>query len=380
MSHATEMRPGAVTLRILSAVIVATVAGADAARAATEVNTCGQVLKGSGYLAADLDCTGFPGDAVTIDGGSLDLRGYTLTADGDFPVLCTKGCRVFSEPVGGSVVGEPFLISVNADAPGTDRAALRVSGAVIIGGVMSEDGPVKIQDCTITNAIGVSSGIGRPLKITGSMIDTTSQIAVSGGNTKIFDSTILNAGGQGVNGDRVLIRGTTISGTAAGQEAVKAFGPVKIENSNISNNGGPGIHAQGESIKAIDSTISNNAGRGIDVACCDGNVFVSNSTIDGNTLEGIFADSQLVRVEASTISNNGLDGIRAGGMEPTCFATKVTSSSVVGNGTDPNCGISQTCADIASCDAPVVTGGSCGTSYDINSGFPGASWGVCSLD
>jgi len=70
----------------------------SAAQAPVEVNTCGQVVMGGGFLAADLDCTGFTGGlldygaAVVLSRRStLDLRGFTLSG-GQFSVICAEPC------------------------------------------------------------------------------------------------------------------------------------------------------------------------------------------------------------------------------------------------------------------------------------------------
>ena len=70
----------------------------SAAQAPVEVNTCGQVVTGDGFLAADVDCTGFTGGlldygaAVVLSRGStLDLGGFTLRG-GQIGVICAKPC------------------------------------------------------------------------------------------------------------------------------------------------------------------------------------------------------------------------------------------------------------------------------------------------
>ena len=70
----------------------------SAAQAPVEVNTCGQVVTGDGFLAADLDCNGFTGGlldygaAVVLSRGStLDLGGFTLRG-GQIGVICAKPC------------------------------------------------------------------------------------------------------------------------------------------------------------------------------------------------------------------------------------------------------------------------------------------------
>ena len=83
---------------------VATLLVPAVSNGATEVTTCGQAIAGEGFLSANLDCTGFPGDAVVINGGSLDLRGFTLTGGDLSGVFCSKNCSVVSEPPGGQII------------------------------------------------------------------------------------------------------------------------------------------------------------------------------------------------------------------------------------------------------------------------------------
>jgi hypothetical protein len=61
------------------------------------------VLSGGGYLSEDLDCSASSGFAVTIDGGKLDLRGFTLTGAMTGGIKCTAGYSFVSQPPGGAV-------------------------------------------------------------------------------------------------------------------------------------------------------------------------------------------------------------------------------------------------------------------------------------
>lgn len=82
----------------------------------------------------------------------------------------------------------------------------------------------------------------------------------------------------------------------------------------------------------------------------------------------------------SVISNNGLHGVSTIATMIECPDVTIVDSTVTGNGTDAVCGVAETCADVAACNLPTVTNTTCNTSYDVNSGFPGTSWGVCALD
>ena len=100
--------------------------------------------------------------------------------------------------------------------------------------------------------------------------------------------------------------------------------------------------------------------------------------------EVVFGDHGVIRVlNGSQIANNGLDGISDGPADPdtSSFRPVVFKDSIVtGNGTDASCGVSRTCADLATALEPRLTNTTCDHSYDTNSGFPGTDWNVCTLD
>ncbi len=89
---------------LLAAYVVVGVAVAPgSAEAATEVNTCGQVFSGDGFLSADLDCSGFAGSAVVIAKGTLDLKGFTISSGQVHGVVCQSKCTITG--AGGSILG-----------------------------------------------------------------------------------------------------------------------------------------------------------------------------------------------------------------------------------------------------------------------------------
>ena len=72
------------------------------------VTACGQEVPPAttGYLTADLDCTAMagqtrPGTIILNDKASLDLRGFTLTADQDGGVACLEECRKLPPGISG---------------------------------------------------------------------------------------------------------------------------------------------------------------------------------------------------------------------------------------------------------------------------------------
>lgn len=112
-----------------------------------------------------------------------------------------------------------------------------------------------------------------------------------------------------------------------------------------------------------------------------GNVWIQDSTVSGNRV-GLEAQRN-VRVVNSVVTGNATFGIYAHG-DYDCdknASANLVRSTVSGNGTDPECGASLSCADVATCDGPRIRAGStCGTSYQLGSGNPGHDWNVCSLD
>jgi hypothetical protein len=127
---------------------------------------------------------------------------------------------------------------------------------------------------------------------------------------------------------------------------------VNVQDSDISSNGGNGIEGSGSNITVRLSRVNTNAGIGI-------------ANVGART-----------DVRGSTVENNGIHGVRVF----SDVAPKIVDSIVTGNGTDASCGVGQTCADIASEDFPIVVDTTCDTSYELFSGFPGTTWGVCSSD
>ncbi len=344
---------------------------------ATEVTTCGQTYAGSGFLSADLDCTGFPGIAVTIDGGSLDLRGFTLTGGDLTAILCARNCTITSDPPGG------LLVSPNAVAiDGTGAAGVHVVAIQISDGGIATDGPITVEDSTI-NPPGsqisssrririlrstidgislISSGSSSPLKVVESQVSNCTDTCLFGSAVRIRDSMITDGDMHGVGADLVVVVDSEITGHAG--------------------NGVVGYH----SAKIVRSTVSGNSGRGISRLPSGapplGRLLIRDSDVSGNGLEGVFQIDN-IRVSGSTVTMNGRSGISTGtDVGSNCPRLRLSDSTVTGNGTDGAvCGVSETCADLATClQPPVLNNTTCNTSYDTDSGFPGTSWSVCSLD
>jgi len=361
-------------------------------RADTEIVTCGQVYTGAGYLSGNLDCTGFAGSSVTIDGGSLDLRGFTLTAGTFAAVYCSRGCTVTSSVAGGTIAGETTGVFFLRRA--------KIQGITVDGpefGVRAGDGErdsAKVSDCTIlspTFAVFVPNGLFsmrnctvngdtyayartniRDSGIVGS-VEVLGKVAVRRSSVTGGDSSGLIFSTSAIVIDSV-VSGHTKSGVYGG-----VYGRVRVKRSEISGNGEFGIFGQDNtSIKLVDATVRNNGSDGVSGY---GPVKFLRSNVTDNGRDGVHVIGPL-RVTASTVTGNGRDGVYLPYyLFGTCRSLTLAGSSVVANGTGASCGVTETCADLASCGPPGLTPDSfCDTSYQMDSGFPGTSWGVCALD
>ena len=193
---------------------------------------------------------------------------------------------------------------------------------------------------------------------------------------------------------RARVSNVTVTGNECGVRALgvnrfdlspeKPAGQLKIEDSIISGNATFGVWAN-KKVSIKGSVISGNGegGVGCDVfndGCSvsvvgGGRTKIVDTSVTSNGTVGVASASKVSLVRA-TVQGNGLHGIEG------TDGIKVSKSDVTGNGVAPECGVTMPCADLATrFSAPKVRNTSvCETSYDETSGFPGTSWGVCSLD
>jgi Right handed beta helix region len=359
--------------------------------AATEVNTCGQTLSGSGYLSADLDCSAYVGSAVIIERGSLDLRGFTLTDGSVGGVRCDRSCTISSEPPGGMIMGGGG--GIFGPGVGVGKVNIRLKGVIIqsnTGGtgaapsrlrlqpldrVITSHGSIRVVDSTVMNNgfDGVTPSAG--LLILRSTISGNTGYGASGQNTRVIESFVTGNGEQGVEGEGLTVRDSTISGNML----AGAFGGrVKVIRSNVVSNLQEGIDGGvNDHVTVVDSMIDGNSAQGI---LTEGPLVVRDSQVTNNGAEGIRHDTPVsLKLIRATVTGNALHGAAQFSLVPGCHYRAI-DSTITGNGTDASCGVSQTCADVASCSLPSVDASTCDTSYDTTSGFPGSDWGVCSLD
>lgn len=185
------------------------------------------------------------------------------------------------------------------------------------------------------------------------------------------------------------LRGFTITGGEYGvfcHATCKVFGGGTITGA-IED----GIVA-GKTVKADGITVSNNGFAGVK----GGRVaMVSNSVLTGNARSGV---QGLVRAKLTdTTSQGNGSGADAGAVlvvirshvsdnrHVGVYADRISArdSSIVDNGTDAECGVTLSCADLAtSVDGkkPRLDNVTCDTSYKGPDTPPGDTWGVCSAD
>jgi hypothetical protein len=357
---------------IASALILAIVPGAHAD---VEVNTCGQTVSGLGYLNADLTCTGMSGPAIILQpGATLDLRGHILESESD-GVLCNASCTVLSSVAGGTIRNCPGTAVTTEFQEFTTK--VRISDLTLDGNGngVSVHQQLIASNLTITNTenVALSAAEGRATSV---MIDGA-QVGISGAS-HVVDSTVRNAA-VGITSGVLRLERTTVTGAIdTGVVTLTA----KIRDSHIDDNPGTGIRVGGSIYRRVnvsDSTVSRNGGRGI-YGFFDAKVIVRNTSVTDNGLEGIHNQSHVMVKGGSVISGNNLDGVWVEPHTFTCPRLSVRDATVDGNGLDATCGVSRTCADLSSCEKPLVRKTTCSASYDINSGFPGTSWDVCSMD
>jgi hypothetical protein len=162
---------------------------------------------------------------------------------------------------------------------------------------------------------------------------------------------------------------------------VECFKACKLLGPGTISGNGTGVRA-GTMARLRSVSVSGN-NTGIDAVNdgLRGRALIHESTISGNRI-GVTADV-LVKSLNSTITGNAQYGISVGNESCTRkgLAT-LKAGTATGNGTDPDCGTTIACADVATCGtAPHLAGmATCDHSYVRASGIPGSDWNVCALD
>lgn len=349
------------------------------------VTSCGQSLASDGVLTGNLDCTGLSEPGVHLQRGTrLDLNGFTLSGgDGD-GVVCDDSCRVRSEVPGGTI----------ADFAGH---------GVVARAVIDDKAAVAVSRVTVRDNGGhgvFADGAGGRTGANRSIISGNGGAGLySPDKARVVASTVSGNAAQGLRAANVNLSGSEFSGNDVGVESLVI---ARIYACQFTDNIGDGVRAT-NAIKAKELESLRNGGSGLVLDTIDRLAKIVYSEISDNGLDGVTAIGEhgnLSRFKFVFIRRNGRNGITSDNfrvvvsrVDDNAFhgvyaapggrcAVRVDRFSIIGNGTDPSCGVSTPCADIASCAELVRFGAEtkCNTSYDTASGFPGTSWGVCSAD
>jgi len=151
---------------------------------------------------------------------------------------------------------------------------------------------------------------------------------------------------------------------------------------------GGGVIGNGK-VTVIRTTIAGSPSNGVLAinAAGHGRATIVDSVINDNAMTGVEAD-RMTKIFRSTIVGNGRYGVSVS-LQPfnDCTRGRIRSwaSEISGNGLDAVCGMSEVCADVAACtgrrnDRPLLHRTSCANSYELRSGMPGRTCGLCTLD
>jgi hypothetical protein len=209
--------------RLAPAVAVFVLLAPPARLAAEEiaVTACGQEIprRTTGYLTGDLDCTGTGGTnlaaVVLHDRASLDLRGFTLTAD-DHGVAClepcaadpsaycqTRGCRV----LGGTITGGSEQ-GVHASARRVEIDDVSITGFQSAG--IFNAGTLTLRNVTLAgNGVGLA-GIG-VAKLQGTTIAGNGAAGSTIRLARVRFSDV-TGNGAGLSAERIVLIGSTALG------------------------------------------------------------------------------------------------------------------------------------------------------------------------
>ncbi len=201
MSKRIPKHVGAVALLPVFALALALATAAwSAPLPSVPVTSCGQVVprKTNGYLTADLDCTGYTGGlfglAVELDKGStLDLAGFTLTG-GKHGVGCVTPC-----PRGGGICSSSCKIR-NGTVQGADATGILADKVTLENVIVRDHGDrgidgnrVTILGSTVTgNVIGV---VGVRVLVRSSTISDNGRggvVTTARGRARVYDSTLVD--------------------------------------------------------------------------------------------------------------------------------------------------------------------------------------------
>jgi hypothetical protein len=218
---------------------------------------CGEVYAGSGELEADCE-----GD-IRIDGGSLDLRGYTVRGS----VRCEAlECEVYSDGSRGTLSG----IGIGSE------------GSV---GIFAVGARLIVRNLLVT---GFGTGISADEVF-------ASDVEVSGNagfginalhGIELIDSSVGMNGNDGLHSQigQIRISGSQLTGNRG--NGVRALKGVTMDDSSVSWSGGDGVRNFSGTVVVSGSSVSGNGNDGVrtDDSDCfpSGTLELRSSTIEGN--------------------------------------------------------------------------------------------------
>ncbi len=318
---------------LMISALISLAAGATPAAEPIAITSCGQSFKGEAFLTGDLDCSGFEGSAVSIENGTLDLKGFTITGGQLHGILCERRCEIIG---GGGTISSAGINGIRNAGRRITIHDLTIEESGVAGVGVPESPPrdwrsrVQVSNCRFVGN-GTRGIIARSAEIT--------------------DSTFSDNGRDGVFiAKSVIVTGSFFSGHS--DDGVYSEGKARFIDSVSVGNGLSGVRAVRKA-DIIDSQIFDNDRAGV----TGPRLAISNSSITDNGLWGVLA-TRWLRVDGSTIIDNGTD-------------SKVCSTVA--------------CADLASTRLRGIQGTTCDRSLVLRRGSsgtppPGVSWGVCTLD
>jgi len=210
-------------------------------------------------------------------------------------------------------------------------------------------------------ALARAASAGSPVPVTtcGQTVTGTGQLVTNLDCSGTADDAVKLSG-------KLLLNGFTLTGNPAFDVVRCAVGACRVSGPGTVTGGSAGVRSKSRA-KILRSTVSGNGGDGVRA---DGSASIKESTVTGNAGAGVDSD-RTAKAKLSTVTANGLDGMKG-------LRVALSSSTATGNGTDPSCGVTDDCADLAAATLPRVTATSaCDTSRDTENG---GTWGVCAND
>jgi hypothetical protein len=222
------MRPPIRTLLV----VLGTFLAAPAVHGMEEITSCGQFVRGSATLVADLDCSATDDHAVKLQ-GRLHLAGFTLTGHpAHAAVYCEKGpCRIEG----------PGTLTGGADGVFSQKNT-RLIGVVVTAnsgrGVWARKS-ARLDDASVTSngGIGVEAD-----KINGqgtSFVGNGDDGAHTVRKALLFGCTVSGNAGDGVSSDRLVkvshytsVTGNGLDGIDAGRVMVKRAAAVAMNGTS----------------------------------------------------------------------------------------------------------------------------------------------------